>query len=265
MPGREDTRVRWLHPGLVAVLLVVAAWEGGSRVGWLDPVLMSSPGRIFKAAARLFESGALTGDIIFTLQVFGVSIVLAMVLGFGAGVVMGINRFAYQVLNPFVVMANGLPKVVLMPWIVLWLGISMAANVFLGTLMASFPVLTSVYGGVRQMDGDLVLLARSFGASRRFVWFHVLLPSLLPHILAGLRVAISYTMVGVILAEFFASNRGLGHRMVVYMSNFDVDAFFVCVVLVACWTVGCTSIVRALERRVESWRSGAFDGSGGGV
>lgn len=245
------------------MIVAVVAWEGASRAELLDPVLMSSPARISKAALRLWESGALVGDVWFTFCVFVTSIALALVLGFGAGILMGSSKLAYQVLNPFVVMANGLPKVVLMPWIVLWLGISMAANVFLGTLMASFPVMTSVYGGMRQMEGELVLLAKSFGASRVMIWRKILIPSLLPHLLAGLRVAISYTMVGVILAEFFASNKGVGHRMVVYMSNFDVDAFFVCVVLVAAWTVACTSVVRFFERRTESWRTGAFDVSAG--
>lgn len=255
--------MRVLHPGVLAALASLIAWEGASRAGMLDPVLMSSPARIVKAGARLWESGALAGDVWFTLQVFFASMALALVLGLGAGILMGSSKLAYQVLNPFVVMANGLPKVVLMPWIVLWLGISMAANVFLGTLMASFPVMTSVYGGMRQMEGDLVLLARSFGASRWMIWREILIPSLLPHLLAGMRVAISYTMVGVILAEFFASNKGVGHRMVVYMSNFDVDAFFVCVVLVAAWTVTCTSVVRFFEHRTESWRAGAFDVSAG--
>lgn len=251
---------RW--PSLVGVPAALGLWELAWRQGLLDPVLMSAPSRILAAGARLWEAGALGADVAFTLQVFGLSLVLAVIVGLSVGVVMGASELAYQLLNPFVVMANGLPKVVLMPWIVLWLGISMAANVFLGTLMASFPVLTNIYGGMRSMDRDLVVLARSFGASRLQLWRHILVPALLPHLLAGLRVAISYAMVGVVLAEFFASNRGVGHRMVVYMSNFEVDAFFVCVVLVAAWTVACTSLVRALERRVESWRLGAFDAQG---
>ncbi|CAN0540373.1 unnamed protein product, partial [Laminaria digitata] len=248
--------------GAIALTSALCAWEVASRLELLDPVLTSSPARILAAARRLFSAGALEADILFTLQVFSLSMALAIMLGLALGVAMGASQLVYRLLNPFVVMANGLPKVVLMPWIVLWLGISMAANVFLGTLMASFPIMTSVYGGMRAMEHDLIMLARAFGASRVQLWRHILIPALIPHLLAGIRIAISYTMVGVILAEFFASNEGIGHRMVVYMSNFDVDAFFVCVVLVAAWTVACTSVVRLLERRIEPWRVGAFDTPG---
>jgi len=246
----------WLSVG--AVCAFVLGWEAAHRLGWLNPVLLSSPTRIADEGWRLLSTGALTADLVFTLEVFCVSVIAAVVTGMLVGFAIGYSALAYHVMNPFIVTANSLPKIVLMPLIVLWLGIGMSANVFLATLMASFPVITSTYAGVKTLDRDYVLLARSFGASRGHMMRAIVLPGITPYVLSGLRVGISYAMVGALIAEFFASSKGVGYRMVLFMSNFQVDAFFVCMTMVAVFTLACTSLVHWLERRVDAWRPSAF-------
>jgi NitT/TauT family transport system permease protein len=237
----------------------LALWEVAARLEWINPVLTSAPSRILTAATALADPGALAADLLFTLRVFGLSLGLAgvggVLLGFAVGLSPALQRAAY----PFLATLNALPKIVLMPLLVLWLGIGMKAGVALSTLMAGFPILTAVSAGARSLDADYVRLGRAFGAGRWLLWRAILLPGVAPYALAGLRVAVSYGMVGALIAEFFASSRGVGYRMVLYMANFQVDAFFLCIVLVAAFTLGCTALVQALERRVEGWRPSAFE------
>lgn len=246
----------WVSVSAVAVFLVT--WELAAQTAWLDPLLVSSPTRIASAAWRLAASGALVEDAAFTLEVFGASLAIALASGVTIGVATGVSTIAYDALNPFVASASSLPKIVLMPVIALWLGIGLAGNVVLGALMGSFPILTNVHAGVRSLDRDMVLLARAYGASRWMLFRAIILPAVTPFVLAGLRVAVSYAMVGALIAEFFASSRGLGYRMVVFTASFRVDEFFVCVGLVLSVTLSCTGLVHMLERRVQGWRPDAL-------
>ena len=251
-----DGHRRWVS--FVAVGLFLLAWELVCRFELVNPVLLSSPTRIASAALRIASSGALASDALFTAEVFFVSLTVAVVAGLVLGFALGYSTLAFDALNPFIFTANSLPKIVLMPLIVLWLGIGFAANVFLGALMGSFPIIMSVYAGVRSLDRDYILLARSYRATRWHTLRAIVLPGITPFALAGLRIAVSYAMVGTLIAEFFASSEGLGYRMILYMSNFRVDEFFVCICVVAGLTLACSSVVHRLERRVEAWRPSAF-------
>lgn len=247
---------RW--PSLLAVAVFFGAWELICQLGWVSPVLLASPSRIAAAAPELLTRATVLRDLLYTGQVFALALLVAAVCGALLGALVGISPLAYQLLNPFIVSVNSLPKIVLVPLIVLWLGIGMAANVFLGALMASFPIIISTFSGVRSLDRDYVLLARAFGASRGKIARSVVLPGLVPYVLSGLRVGLNYAMVGVLISEFFASSKGVGYRMVLFMQNFEVDGFFVLLVLVATFTVSLTALLHALERRLSRWRPAAF-------
>ncbi len=260
-PPHRTVRGGW-WVSVLAVVTFVGVWELAHTYAWVNPVLLSAPSQIAHKSYELLRTDALAPDLWFTFRVFIGSITTALLAGISLGFAMGYSSWAYYVLSPFVIAANSLPKIVLMPLVVLWLGISMRANIFLGALMASFPIMISVYTGVRGLDRNLILLAKSYRASRWILWKEIVLPSLVPFVLSGLRIAISYAMVGGLIAEFFASSQGIGHLMVLYMSNFQVDAFFVCVVLVALFTTACTGAVRTVEKRVEAWRPSAFSPPG---
>ena len=245
--------------GAAAVVGFLVLWELAGRLGWVSPVLLAYPSQIAAEGARLYGSGELVGDTLFTLRVFATSFAVAWVVGVAVGFAIGYSAVLHDVLGPFIVVANSLPKIVLMPLIVLWLGIGAAAAVFLGAVMASFPILLSVRAGVRSLDPDLIRLGRVYGAGRARMLRRIVLPAIRPFVLAGVRVGISYGMVGVLIAEFFGANRGLGYRMVLYSANFEIPAFFVCITVVAAITLGLTALVHVLERRAEAWRPSAFE------
>jgi NitT/TauT family transport system permease protein len=229
------------------------------RLELIDAVLVSSPSRIASTGVGLLSDGRFLDDLGYSATVFIGAVALAVAVGAPTGLVMGYSPTAHRLIHPFVVAFNALPKVALMPLIVLWVGLGRPAGVLLATLMASFPVLIATATGLRTMERDHVTMARAFGASPSMMMRRVILPGVVPHLLGGLRVGVSYALVGVIIAEFFASSQGLGYRMVVYMQNFEVDAFFVCLITVAVVAIGATTSLRAAEQRVQAWRPDAFE------
>ncbi len=239
---------------ILSVALFFLVWEITARTGIVSPVLTSSPTRAASACAVLVGSGALSGDLTATLIAFSVSLVGAAAIGGCLGLLVGVSEVARAIFDPFITAANALPKVVLMPIVVLWVGIGAPASIVLGTFMASFPIIVSMRAGVRALDDDFTLVARAFGASWRMRITSVVLPGVAPYALAGLRVGVNYAMVGVLISEFFASGRGLGHRMIVLVSNFEIDAFFGCLILVAAFVLVCSAVVHRVERRAEAWR-----------
>jgi len=233
------------------ILLFVGVWEGAYQLHWINPVLLSAPSKIFSAGYVLLQNPAFHQDMAFTLGVYLLSLLLATALGTSIGFIIGYSPLCYHILNPFIVVLNSLPKIVLMPLIILWVGIGVSANTLLGTLMAAFPIMTATYTGVRQIEQDFLRLARSFGAKPSFIVRHILFPGVLPFTLSGLRVGTNYAMVGVLIAEFFASSQGVGYRMVLLMANFQVDAFFVCLGLVAAVTLTGTTLIHRVEQRLQ--------------
>ncbi len=248
---------RWATPALAVVL--IGGWELSARLELVNPVLSSSPSRVLNAAQSMLSAPALGSDLLYSLQIFCMAITIVATVGTTLGLWIGWSPIAHRVLHPLVVALNAVPKIALMPLIVLWLGIGRPAGVFLAAMMASFPVVIATSVGLSALERDHVQVARAFGASPGFTLKSVVVPGILPYLASGLRVGVSYALVGLLIAEFFASSRGIGYRMLAHMSNFEVDAFMVCLLLVAAFALGMTALLRALEARTRAWRHGAFE------
>jgi NitT/TauT family transport system permease protein len=252
---------RWSDVGLPLSVGAgfITLWEIASRLSWINPVLVSSPTRVLRAGAALLREPTLGADLAYSLQVFSLAMLLATAVGLTLGLLIGYSRLAHGVVHPFIVVFNALPKVALLPLVVLWVGIGRPAGVLLATLMAAFPVIIATSSGLRALERDYVLVARAFGATPWFLVQSVVLPGVSPYLVSGLRVGVNYALVGVILAEFFASSRGIGYRMLVSMANFEVDAFFVCLSLVGAFALSLTLLLQRIERKLEARRADAFE------
>ncbi len=239
---------------LAGLLAVAVLWEAAVALGWVSPLFTSSPSRIWRAGGELAANPLLAGDLAFTGRAFALSLSLALLGGTALGVLTGVSSLAYALLNPWIVGLNSLPKIALMPLVLMWFGMGLPSQVFLGGLMASFPIIVATQTAVRSMDRRLLALARGFRASRGFMFRAIVLPGVLPYLLGGLRVGITYAMVGILIVEFFGASAGVGYRMVLYSSNFEIDAFFVLLGVVVVWTVGWTALVKQVEDHVGRWR-----------
>jgi NitT/TauT family transport system permease protein len=246
----DARQVRLLQAG--SVMAALAAWEGIARAGWVDPLFVPSPTAVAAAFGRI-GAGALAslGD---TLLKTAVAFVLSVALGVSAGVVIGSMRSLRNVVSPFVIALYGIPKILVLPWIVLVLGFGAAPAILYGTIHGLFPVLVLVMGGVRDVDRTLLTVARAFGASTWQLYWKVILPAIIPTVLAGMRLAVVFCMLGVLVVEMFAGVRGMGYVMSALANGFQAAELFAVTAIVSAASIAMVLALDALSERLSLWR-----------
>ena len=243
-------RVRGLQ--LVSVLALLSAWEGAARMGWADPLFVPAPSAVARAFGLIGGPAlAALGD---TLGKTAIAYVLSMVLGVAAGLAVGSIRLLRDVLNPFVVALYGIPKILVLPWIVLLLGYGTAPAIFYGTLHGLFPVLVLVIGAVRDVDRTLVTVARSYGATTWQLYWKVLLPAIVPSVFAGMRLGIVFCLLGVLVVEMFAGIRGMGYVMGALANGFQAPELFAATGLVSAASIAIVLALDHVSERLSHWR-----------
>ena len=237
---------------VVTVLGLLGAWEGVARAGWVDALFVPAPSAVAWAFGRIGRSAlAGLGD---TLVKTAVAYVLSVVLGVAFGIAIGSVRALREVLSPFVVAVYGMPKILVLPWIVLILGFGTAPAIVYGTIHGVFPILVLVMGGVRDVDRTLVTVARAFGASTWQLYWKVLLPAIVPTVLAGMRLGIVFCLLGVLIVEMFAGVRGMGHVMGSLANGFQAPELFAATALVSAASIAIVLGLDALNERLSHWR-----------
>jgi NitT/TauT family transport system permease protein len=160
----------------------------------------------------------------------------------------------HEVAMPYVVALYGIPKILVLPWIALIFGLGVGTAVLTAALFAFFPVVLMVAAGARDVDPALVTVARSMGATRWQVGRKILLPAVLPSVLAGMRIAIVFAMLGVLLAEMFAGNRGMGFVMQKMALAFKAPELFAATAIVSVLSIAAVLFLEHLNRRLGQWR-----------
>jgi NitT/TauT family transport system permease protein len=248
---RADTR-RIVLIQVASVGAALATWEGLARAGWIDPLFVPAP----SAVARSFGSvGALAvGGLLDTLAKTAVAYVLAVVLGVAAGVAVGSLRALNDVLHPFVVALYGMPKILVLPWIVLLLGYGTAPAIVYGALHGFFPVMVLVGGAVRDVDRTLITVARSFGARPWQLYLKVILPAIVPSVIAAMRLGVVFCLLGVLVVELFAGIRGMGYVMGSLANAFRAPELFAATGLISVASIAIVLALDALNERLSRWR-----------
>lgn len=257
------SRLQWLKQkaqhheslilGVLSVSIFLIIWELAPRLGWVKPIFTSSPSRILIAGRWLFANG-LWYDIWVSLTEFWLGFGLAVLIGVPLGIGLGWFRRLRAMLEPFVVVMYSVPRVALLPLIILWVGIGIESKIAIVFLGAIFPILISVMTGVRMVDELLVRCARTFGANDRQLLLTVVTPSTVPFMIAGLRLGAGRGLVGVVVGELVASSAGVGHMMSRAGATFQTDKVFVGVLLLALFGLFLSELFKYLEARVEPWR-----------
>jgi NitT/TauT family transport system permease protein len=234
----------------IAVALFLGAWEIAPRLRLVDPFFTSQPSRVLLASVDVVRGGTLLHDATVSLSEFGVGFVLAVAIGVPLGLVLGSFQTARHLLDPPLMALYATPQLALLPIFVLWLGIGMASKVAVVFIGASIPIIVNSIAGVRQVERPLVLAARSFCATRRDVFLKVILPASLPAVMIGIRLGLSRAVLGVVVAEMYVSQDGIGNQIMRLGSAFRVDHLLVYVLLVSAFGLGATTAARKLEERV---------------
>lgn len=239
--------------GILSVSIFLVLWELAPRLGLVKPHFTSSPSRILAAGQWLFANG-LWYDIWVSLQEFILGFGLAIAVGIPLGIALGWSRSLRAVLEPFVVFLYSVPRVALLPLIILWLGIGMESKLAVVFLGAVFPIIISVMSGVQTVDQNLVRCARSFGASDGQLLRTVVVPSTVPFMITGMRLGAGRGLIGIVVGELIASTAGIGHMMSVAGATFQTDKVFVGVILLAIFGLLLSESLKALEARFADWR-----------
>jgi NitT/TauT family transport system permease protein len=254
-PPREPGFRLGEHPNLirgVAVGLFLIAWELYGRS--LNPIFLSYPVAIAGAFVELVQSGELLAALLKSLQGLVIGYSLAVVVGVGLGVLMGRYRSAYHVFDPFITALYATPGVALIPLIMLWFGLGLTAKIVIIFETCFFPIVINTYSGVRNVSRGTVDVVRAYGANDRQILTKVVLPSALPFVMAGIRLAVGRGIIGMVVAEFFTALSGLGSLIIVFSNSFATAKLFVPVITLAVLGLVLTGLARLLERRLAPWK-----------
>lgn len=252
----RGSKARW-RPGRVRVMqfaLVVAlllAWElAGRRVG---AFILAPPSALVAAFGRMLASG----ELLFALRnsLFGllVGFTVAVVIGIPLGFLMGWYGPVATVLNPFVSALYAVPIAALVPLLIVWLGIGTLPRIVTIVLFAVFEIVIATYTAVKQVDGRLVEMARSYGASRGQLFRKVAFFDALPMIAAGIRIGAGRAIKGMVVAELLFAATGLGGLVSRYAAYYKTDQVLVVVVVVSLLGVALVTLLRRVEHRIAPW------------
>ena len=199
------------------------------------------------------------GQTLFT-TVLGFGI--AVVFGLALGVAIGASSLLYHGLYPLLIAFNSVPKVAVVPVLVIWFGIGTWPAVITAFLISFFPIVVNVATGIATVEPELKDVLRALGARPVDIIRKVGLPRAMPYFFASLKVAITVAFVGSIIAETVAANSGIGHLMIVASSRFDVPLVFAGLVVTGVMGVAMYAIAAAIERRTTGWAMRGMDGPG---
>jgi NitT/TauT family transport system permease protein len=241
--------------GTLSVGIFLIIWElTGNVFQWINPMFMSSPSLIFKAAVEMFRSGEIYHDLYVSGIEFLGGYFLAAAAAIPFGILVGWYKRMSYVFDPFINAMNATPRVALLPLVIIWLGIGILSKVGIIFLGAVFSILINTRDGVKTTPLNLLNAARSFGASEWMVFKTVVLPSTVPFILTGLRLAVGRALVGVLVGELYAATAGIGFMITVAGATFQTDKVFVGVGIFALSGMIGMELLTKIERRFDRWR-----------
>jgi NitT/TauT family transport system permease protein len=244
---------------ILVAIVVFGSWELLSDFKIIDKFFFSSPSEIIKHIVDWFTEGTSQGPLyvhfVVTFEETILAFIIGVVLGVVAGYLFGRNEILSVVLGPYIQMLNALPRVVLAPIFILWLGLGMTSKVALGVTLTFFIVFFNAFQGVREVDKNLVNNARLLGANNRQLARHVIIPSALTWILSSLHSSFGFALVGAVVGEFIGATKGLGFLISQAQGAFDTAGVFAGMVLLSITALVANWLVSKLEKRFIAWRN----------
>jgi sulfonate transport system permease protein len=260
--GRNE-RIRVLVWQITLLLLILAVWEFGTRVPWLaknvnifDPFFVSQPSRVL---AKLYEwifgakAGILWPHLFSTLGSTFVGLIVAVATGFAVGMTFSQHRRLAEVLSPFIVALNSLPRIAFVPLITMIFGLGMASKVATAWFIVFFLVFFNTFKGALSIERELLEFCRTLGASERQITWTVRIPNALSWTFAALPNAVSFSLIGVVLSEFVGSTTGMGYLIIVALSTLNSAEMFAALTVLSVVGVTLVMLFRMLEQRLLRW------------
>ena len=247
--GARVASARWL---LVLALLIV--WEIWFRLSG-DPELIAPPTAIFRALfTQILPDADITSAILLALFEIVCAYALAVSAGLAIGLGIGSTNLSRRSLFPIILLLYAIPQVIFLPLFMLGFGIGPAAKIAFGFSHGVFPVIVNVVAGMRNVNPLYLRAAQSMGARRIDVIRNVIFPHMVPSFFTGLRLAMTMTLLGVILAELYVSTSGVGYYTKLFAEDFNPAPLFALIGTLGAIAIGLNTMVRSVERRFTRWK-----------
>jgi ABC-type nitrate/sulfonate/bicarbonate transport system permease component len=238
--------------GTVGAILV--AWEIGARM-FGDPLFISPPSRVLVAMAHLARDKDVIAAVTLTCWEMIAAFALSLIIGLVVGLIVDMHRFTRGSIYPVILLLYGMPLATVLPLFVIIFGIGAASKIAFGVSHGVFPIILAVAAGVQNIKPIFLTSAKSMGANRRQMLFSVVFPHLLPSLFTGMRLAMSAVLLGVLLAELYVSQAGVGYLTSMYTQTFQPQNLFVLVAILAAIAIALNELCRASERRLSRWHA----------
>jgi NitT/TauT family transport system permease protein len=238
----------------MALALLVALWEAASRTGWLDPFYAPPPSRVGVVIYSLFAEGRIWVHLQATFAAAFAGLLGGVVLGLLLGFLAALSPLVAELIEPVMILLNAIPRVILAPLFVIWLGIDLASKVAIALILVSVLIFFAVYTGIREVDQRLVERVRTLGGGRRALVREVYVPSITATVMAQLKVAVGFAFTGAVVGEFVASSRGLGYLLQFAQSTYNAALTIALVTIIMVLVLALFTFAEKLERRLLRWR-----------
>lgn len=253
--GARGRRARNVLAGRSLLLVaVLALWEAAADAKFVDGGIVASPSSIWAHIAKWSADGTLWFHAWITIE----ETVAGFAIGSLAGIVLGFGLGRYpalaEILDPFILAVYSIPKVALAPLFLVWFGIGLEMKIILAAVTVLFIVFFNTLAGVRNVDPDLVDAVWLMGAKPRAILFKVIVPSAMGWALTGVRIAIPYALIGAIIGELIASNRGIGYLVSSSASQYDTAGVFAALTVLTILAIALNAVVDAIDRRLSKWK-----------
>lgn len=242
-----------------AQLLIVGAllilWEAGSHGGWLDPFFVSSPLRVARVLSEWFSTGMVWKHLGMTMAEAGAGFALGLVTGVATGFWLAMSPRLDALLQPFMVVANALPRISFAPLIILWFGLGFTSKVIIVWSLVFFISFFNTHRGFKEVPPILLKNARVLGATRWQLLRQIYLPASLAWTFASLRVSVGFAITGAVLGEFIGASGGIGYLIDNAQSNFNASGVMAGLAVLTGSVILLDMLVKQVEHRLCRWKS----------
>jgi NitT/TauT family transport system permease protein len=236
---------------LLAFVAFLLLWEGAVVAFHVRPFVLPRPSQV--AVALVAEAGQLVPAALVTAEEIVLGFLLAVAIAVPLAVVLVSSQWVENTLFPLIVSAQLIPKVALAPLLTVWLGLGIMTKLTVAFLLSFFPILIDTMIGLKSVETGKLLLARSMGAAAHDMFFKIRLPSALPNLFGGMKVASTLAVVGAIVGEFIGANAGLGNVLLIANSNYDMVMVFAGITYLTAVGMVLFAVLDVLERWTIPW------------
>jgi sulfonate transport system permease protein len=239
---------------LASPLLLLAAWQLLSSLGWISDEVIAAPLQILQSFGHELTDGPLLTNLGVSLGRVAIAISCALVIGTSLALASGLNRFGENAIDPVVQILRSLPFLGLIPLFIIWFGIGEFSKLALITFGATFPIYLNLFAGLRGVDVKLLEAGRMLGLPRRQIITAIALPAALPSFLVGLRYSIAIAWLSLVVVEQVNASSGLGYMINDARDFMRTDIILICLCVYGLLGLTSDALIRALESRLLAWR-----------